>query len=155
MPAALSARISLEDIRSGRFVELGWLWSQGWRPGHRALRLLPSRRMATLLPTRPRFGGHNASTWRPAIEQTNGFECDMGYGGLGRVLGYRLLNLGLKPKQIRHRAICIHLHHDRPCQNEGTMQRNREILARIQRNREIRARRGSVDLASAGALPVD
>ncbi len=151
IPAELSERLSLDDIRSGRFAELGWLRANGWRPGRRALRLVPSPSIAALLdrltPTRTRFGGHNASTWRAAIERANGFEAEMGYGGLDRALGYRLRNLGLRGKQVRHRAICVHLHHERPYRNAETLRRNREILARIRREGEVRARTGLAELA--------
>lgn len=154
IPAHLSESLSLDDIRSGRFAELGWLISRGWRPGHRALRLVPSRPVAALLdritPTRTQFGGHNASAWRDAIREANGFECEMGYGGLDRALGYRLRNLGLRGKQVRHRAICVHLHHERPYRNADTLRRNREILDRILRDRETRARTGLAELSGAG-----
>ena len=158
LPAELSERLSLEDIRSGRFVELGWLRARGWRPGHRALRLVPWTGAAALFdrltPTRTQFGGHNASTWRSAVEAANGFECEMGYGGLDRALGYRLRNLGLRGKQVRHRAICVHLHHERPYRNAETIRRNREILARILREGETRARIGLAELDRTAAEAV-
>jgi hypothetical protein len=72
----------------------------------------------------------------------NGFEQEMGWGGLDKALGYRLDNLGVRGKQIRHRAVCVHLYHERPYRNEETVRRNREILARIRREGEVRARRG-------------
>lgn len=153
IPGPLSERLSLDDIRSGRFAELRWLLAQGWRPGHRALRLVPSSRAAALFDrlttTRPQFGGHNASTWRSDIDRVNGFDAEMGYGGLDRALGYRLRNLGLRGRQIRHRAICVHLHHERPYRDAETLRRNREILQRIVDRREVRARTGLEELSSA------
>lgn len=157
IPGPLTERLSVDDVRDGRFAELRWLLSQGWRPGRRALRLVPSERVAALFdrltPTRTQFGGHNASTWRWAIEQANGFDAEMGYGGLDRALGYRLRNLGLRGRQVRHRAICVHLHHERPYRNAETMRRNREILRRIRSEREVRARIGLEELAR-GTTPV-
>ncbi len=146
LPRSLSERVSAEDIRSGRAFRLGWLRRQGWRPGRRRLRLLRNRRAAAILdaltPTRPTWNGHNASTWRSAILEVNGFDGDMGYGGQDRAFGERLENLGLRGKQIRHRAPCLHLEHDRPYATRGSVQANRRMRARIRRRGEVRARRG-------------
>jgi glycosyltransferase involved in cell wall biosynthesis len=146
LPAAASEQIGVDDVCAGRAADLAWLRRQGWRPGRRALRLIGYRRLAALFdlvtPTAAHFHGNNASTWRDAILAVNGFEGEMGYGGLDRALGYRLTNLGVRGKQIRHRAICMHLHHERPYKRPEVVRRNRRILADIRRNREIRARMG-------------
>ncbi|MGH7448832.1 MAG: glycosyltransferase [Longimicrobiales bacterium] len=150
LPEQVSAAIRVDDIVSGRFTKLEWLRSQGWRPGRRALRLTGSRRLAAvfdaLTPTAAHFHGNNASVARTALMEVNGFEGEMGYGGLDRALGYRLENLGVRGRQIRHRAICVHLHHDRPYRDPVVVQRNREILQRIQRCGETRARLGIAEL---------
>ena len=78
----------------------------------------------------------------------------MGYGGLDRALGYRLENLGVRGKQARHRAVCVHLHHDRPYRRPETVRRNREILAAIRRDRAVRARDGIAELAPDPALRI-
>jgi hypothetical protein len=78
----------------------------------------------------------------------------MGYGGLDRALGYRLENLGVKGKQIRHRAVCLHLHHDRPYRDPAVVRQNREILERIRRSGEWRARRGIAELGADASLRV-
>jgi hypothetical protein len=85
----------------------------------------------------------------------NGFEGEMGYGGLDRALGYRLENLGVRGKQVRHRAVCMHLHHDRPYRDPGMVQRNRGILERIRRSGETRARRGIAELGPDPTLSID
>lgn len=153
VPARVSDCIGIEEVRSGRFAELGWLWAHGWRPGRRALRVLRSAALARALdavtPTRTQFGGHNASTWRTAIEAANGFEAEMGYGGLDRALGMRLRNLGLRGRQARFRAVCVHLHHGRPYKDPEGVRRNREIMERIRRGREVRARVGLAELDGA------
>ena len=41
------------------------------------------------------------------------FDERMGYGALDRELGERLFNAGVEPRQIRHRAACVHLDHAR------------------------------------------
>jgi hypothetical protein len=124
----------------------------GWRPGRRALRLLPAGHAATTLdrvtPTRASWNGHNASTWLDLILAANGFDLDMAYGGEDRALGERLENAGIRGIRIRHRAPTMHLDHPRPYVNHEAEERNRAIRARIARNRETRARLGIAELVA-------
>jgi glycosyltransferase involved in cell wall biosynthesis len=159
LPEDVSRSITVEDVRSGRVADLSWLRARGWRPGRRALRLTRSRRFAALCdlltPTAAVFQGNNASVWRDALYEVNGFEGEMGYGGLDKALGYRLANHGVKGKQIRHRAVCLHLHHERPYRDRAGMGRNREILKRLRHSDEVRARRGIAELETDPSLTVD
>ena len=159
LPAEVSERITVGDVRAGRATELGWLRARGWRPGRRALRMVRWPRVGALFdlltPTAAHFHGNNASTWREAVLAVNGFEGEMGYGGLDRALGYRLENLGVRGKQIRHRAVCVHLHHERPYKRPEVLRRNREILASIRRGREVRARQGIGELPPEPTLRVN
>ncbi len=146
----LSGGVTVEDIRSQRAFDRAWLKRRGWRPGRRGLRLSRSAPRAPTLdalsPTRPTWNGHNASVWKETILEVNGFDLDMGYGGLDRALGERLENLGVRGLQIRHRAPCLHLHHPRPYRSPEVVRRNREIRHRIRRNREVRARSGITEM---------
>lgn len=150
LPAAVSERITRDDVREGRVSDMKWLRAAGWNPGHRALRLTRSATLAAVLdaltPTSPTWNGHNASTWRTAIVQANGFDLDMPYGGQDRALGERLVNLGLRGRQIRHRAPCMHLDHGRPYRDQAKIEANLAIRSRIKRNRETRARLGIAEL---------
>ncbi len=158
LPAGVSERITVEDVTSGRVSELRWLWARGWRPGRRALRLVRSPKLAALFdritPTAAHFHGNNASTWRDAILRVNGFEGKMGYGGLDRALGYRLENAGVRGMQIRHRAVALHLHHDRPYRRPEVVSANRAILDAITRERLVRAEQGIAELAPDPTLRV-
>ena len=160
LPMDVSERITIDDIRSGRATDLGWLRREGYRPGHRALRLLRSKPLAALLdavtPTPPTWKGHNASTWRDALIAVNGFDGDMGYGSEDRALGERLLNYGFRPRRIRFRAPCLHLDHGRPWRDPSIVQRNEELIrTRIQRDGEIRARVGIAELDPAPTARAD
>lgn len=159
LPQHVSDAITIDDIVAGRFVRLDWLRPRGWRPGRRALRLVGSRRLGALFdlltPTAAHFHGNNASVARSALVDVNGFEGEMGYGGLDRALGYRLENLGVRGKQVRHRAVCMHLHHDRPYRDPAMVQRNRAILERIRRSGETRAHRGIAELGPDPTLSID
>lgn len=159
LPAQASDAITVDDVRAGRFVDLGWLRAHGWRPGHRALRLVRSPLLAAALdrltPTAPLFAGNNTSAWRGDIHAVNGFDMRMGYGGQDRAVGYRLENAGVRGRQIRHRAICMHLHHERPYKDAEGMRRNRQILEAIRRTGETRAPRGIAELEPDPTLRVD
>lgn len=156
LPAAVSERIDVEDVCSGRALELRWLRAQGFRPGRRALRFAP-RGLGTLLDrittTPARWHGNNASTWREHLIAVNGFDMEMGYGGQDAALGDRLENLGLRPKRIRHRAPVVHLHHERPWRDEEGMRRIVEMRQRIRATGDRRTPRGIAEVdASAGVV---
>ena len=130
-----------------------WLRERGWHPGKRKYRLLRQKGLASVLdfvtPTRRSWNGHNSSAWKEAILAANGFDLDMGYGGLDRALGERLMNAGVRGKQVRHRTPCLHLYHERPYADPLRWKRNHEIRHRIRRNHETRAVHGIAE------LPVD
>lgn len=159
LPQDVSDAIGLDDIDSRRVTDLPWLRSKGWRPGRRGLRLWRSNGLSRLFdaitPTAADFHGNNASTWRDAIFAVNGFESEMGYGGLDQALGYRLQNSGIKGQQARHRAVTMHLYHDRPYRDARVIERNREIMKRIRREKEIRARSGIAELGPDASLVID
>lgn len=131
LPRAASHRLTQEAIRSGLAFRPAWLHGAGvpWSP--RLLRLgagpVLARLLDALTPTRPTFNGGNASAWRADVVAANGFDERMGHGGLDREFGARLENAGLRGGQVRHRAIVLHLDHDRAYREEATVRRNREI----------------------------
>jgi glycosyltransferase involved in cell wall biosynthesis len=159
LPPAITAAIAPDDIESGRIADLEWLKSRGWKPGRRALRLTHSWRLGMiydfLTPTAADFHGNNASAFRTDLYAVNGFEGEMGYGGLDQALGYRLQNAGVKGHQARHRAVTMHLHHDRPYRNPDVVRKNREIMKRIKRSGESRARLGIAELTDDPTVTVD
>ncbi|HEX2722024.1 MAG TPA: glycosyltransferase family 2 protein [Gemmatimonadaceae bacterium] len=150
LPKNVSESISVEDITSGRATDAAFLKARGWHPGKRALRLVRVPAVATLMdlvtPTRRTWNGHNSSAWRSALLAANGFDLDMGYGGLDRALGERLMNAGIRGKQVRHRTPCLHLFHERPYIDGVRWKLNHEIRRRIRKNGETRARNGIAEL---------
>jgi glycosyltransferase involved in cell wall biosynthesis len=150
LPRPLSEAVARADVESGRLEQAEWLAAGGWPAGRDRLRLVRSGALAAFLdgmtPTRATFNGHNASVWRSALLAVNGFDAEMGYGGLDRALGERLRNHGVRGRQVRHRARTFHLDHDRPYRDASVVRRNREIRARIRAGGEVRARKGIVEL---------
>jgi glycosyltransferase involved in cell wall biosynthesis len=150
LSAEVSGEVKPHHVLSGEVFRPSWLRARGWRGGRRSLRLTRRRRLAawldTVTPTAPTWNGHNASAWREAVEGVNGFDMEMGYWGLDRALGERMENLGVRGKQIRHRAPCLHLHHSQPYRDDAVAAQNKEIRKRIRREGETRATKGRAEL---------
>ena len=131
LPAGISQEIQVADITSRRVMDPRWLWRRGLRSPRDVWKSLWGKWTATLLDhlttTRATLNGCNASMAREAVVGVNGFDERMQYGALDRELGERLQNSGLKYKQVRHRAICLHLWHERPYMTAEGWQRNAEI----------------------------
>ncbi|HEY2826003.1 MAG TPA: glycosyltransferase family 2 protein [Pirellulales bacterium] len=135
----LSDQITIDDIVSGRITSRSWLRAQGCLKSRKLLRLAAQGRMAAMLDatttTRATFNGHNTSVWKQDVLRVNGFDERLGYGGLDRELGERLVNAGVRPRQIRHRAICVHLDHSQNYIDPAVMAGNRKIRDEVCRNR--------------------
>lgn len=146
LPLETSKRITIADVVEGRASDYQWLRTQGAPASRRLSRLALSPGAALLLdrltPTRPTWNGHNASAWRHDIIAANGFEETMGYGGLDRELGERLENAGIRGKQIRHRAIVVHLDHGRGYRDPEVLRRNHAIRRETRRSGRTRATTG-------------
>ncbi len=154
MPRRVAEGITRDDLASGRAMRLGWLVRRGWRPGHRVLRLTRKRWLAALLdvvtPTKSVFNGGNGSVWREAAVAVNGFEEQMGYKGQDREFGDRLTHLGLRCRQVRHRAVVLHLEHDRPYATAEAVARSYDVRRRVWREGTVRAREGLDELETVG-----
>ena len=61
----------------------------------------------------------------------------MQYGGEDRELGERMVNNGIRPKQIRYSAICIHLYHERGYVKDEMIEFNKNVR-RITRKYNIK-----------------
>ncbi len=131
----LSHAIDEADIRCGSAFELRWLRARGFHGISRAIRIATPLPFASLLdaitPTKATWNGHNASGWKADILAVNGFNELMQYGGEDRELGERLTNLGVSGLQIRHRAITLHLDHQRGYATQEAMDKNRAIRDQV------------------------
>lgn len=129
---AATARVDRETIASGRLFDAAVLReARACERGRDLDKLDPIRWRATLrdvlTPTRATWNGHNASAAKSDLVAVNGFDERLGYGGEDRELGERLVRYGLRPRQIRHRAACVHLAHDRPYVDPVVERENRRI----------------------------
>jgi glycosyltransferase involved in cell wall biosynthesis len=131
LPMETSQIIQKEDILSQKCFDINWLEINGLAKNHKKLKLIASGFLSKFLnfitPTNASWNGHNASGWKSDIFAVGGFDERMQYGGQDRELGERMFNSGIKSKQIRYSAICIHLDHKRGYVNQESLDKNRAI----------------------------
>ncbi len=143
LPQDVSTRIDDDAIAQRRHCDLDWLIAQGLPRRQRSLKLWSRAGWReTLLnattPTRPRWSGNNASGWRVDLMHANGFDERMTYGGEDLELGERLENAGVRGKQVRFAAICVHLDHPRGYVEPGMRAANERIRATTRATRATR-----------------
>ncbi len=133
LPMSISKTITKEDILSQKCFDLAWLTAHGLKSSFKNNKLtakgLREKLLNKFTPTNASWNGHNASGWKKDILKINGFDERMQYGGQDRELGERLFNLGIKSKQIRYSAICLHLDHPRGYKTQESIDKNLKIRA--------------------------
>ena len=158
LPPELSQSIGHNEISRGQATDPTWLRANGLRASFKErLRLGTKPRLQEmwdrLTPTRPTLNGHNFSAWRSDIINTNGFDERMGYGGLDRELGERLENAGVRGKQVRHRAVCVHLHHRRGYESAQMWRHNYAIRKETRKLRRTATLQGIDNLSDILPFP--
>lgn len=129
----LSETINGDDIAAGRCFDLDWLRAHEPMDLSNRLKLGASPATARILdavtPAGATFNNCNSSAWKADLIAINGYDERMKYGGPDRELGERLENFGVRGKQIRHKAVCIHLDHARGYKTKESVQANLAIRA--------------------------
>ncbi len=153
LPMSTSKAITREDIRAGRCFDKKWLIANGVKPSLKFMKLTAGPIRASLYnaltTTNRTWNGHNASCFKRDAIKVNGFDQRMKYGGLDAEFGWRLKHAGIKAKQIRYSAICVHLDHSRGYVNDEDWKRNREIRHTTVNEKRVRTPAGIEQ------LPVD
>lgn len=146
LPMSVSKIITEKDIVSQSCFDVKWLLQQGLKKSYKNSKISASKLKARILniltPTNASWNGHNASGWKSDLVAVNGFNQEMQYGGEDRELGERLFNKGLKSKQIRYSAICIHLDHSRGYVNAAALEKNKQIRKITKMQKVIRTSTG-------------
>lgn len=137
----LSQCITADDIAAARCFDLGWLTRHEPQNLSNRLKLGARGTSAIMLDAittaRPTFNNCNSSAWKSDLLAINGYDERMKYGGADRELGERLQNLGVRGKQIRHRAVCVHLDHSRGYKTPESLQANLAIRAQTRQTRLV------------------
>ena len=127
----ISKAIGKADIEQQKCFDINWLKVRGLKSSFKNNKIKVLGNIAKFLnkftPTNATWNGHNSSAWKEDILAVNGFDERMQYGGEDRELGERMFNNGIKSKQIRYSAICLHLDHARGYVKPEMIQTNRAI----------------------------
>jgi len=134
-----SKKITLSDIEFQNCFNIKWLMENDHLKSFKNNKItstgLKTLLLNSITPTKATWNGHNASGWKEDIKTINGFDERMQYGGEDREFGERLFNLGIKSKQIRYSAICIHLDHTRGYVKPEMIQLNKTIRKQTKKNK--------------------
>lgn len=137
----VSEGIGPDDIASGRCFDLGWLQRQQPMKLSNRFKLgagaVQARVLDAITTAKATFNNCNSSAWKQDLLAINGYDERMKYGGPDRELGERLENHGVRGKQIRHRAICVHLDHARGYKTEESVRNNLAIRAQTRKEKIV------------------
>ena len=154
LPLEVSRAITRADIENGNATRPGWLLRHGVPFTPKIAKLFSHGIVGAILDaltiTRATWNGHSSSTWKEHILATNGFDERMQYGGQDREFGERLVNLGIRTKQVRYRCSCVHLDHGRGYARPESIEKNRAIRRHTRDQRVTRTPYGIVHEAAAG-----
>ncbi len=141
LPMNISKIITLEDIEKQYCFNLNWLKDKGIPKTFKNNKLtskgLISKFLNSVTPTNASWNGHNSSGWKKDILNVNGFDERMQYGGQDRELGERLMNFGLKSKQLRYSAVCVHLEHKRGYKTPESIAKNKNIRRGTKKEKSV------------------
>jgi glycosyltransferase involved in cell wall biosynthesis len=141
LPMDLSNRIDKDSIYSGLCFEMEWLKEFGVKVSFKNNKIsstgLKSWFLNFVTPTTPSWNGHNSSGWKKDFLEVNGFDERMQYGGEDREFGERLVNKGIKPKQIRYSTVCLHLDHARGYVKPEMIEKNLQIRKETKASRKV------------------
>ncbi|MFM2229900.1 MAG: hypothetical protein RL607_1158 [Bacteroidota bacterium] len=130
-----SKHISEQDIINQDCFKVSWLKSIDTLGFSNTLKLganpLFSKLLDLISPTTPSFNNCNSSGYREDMIAINGYDERMKYGGPDREFGERLENFGVKGKQIRHKAVVLHLDHPRGYKTPESLAANLAIRKEV------------------------
>ena len=141
LPLNISEIISLDDIKNQNCFDINWLKKNGLNSSIKNYKLTArgctEKLLNRLTPTKATWNGHNSSGWKKDILNVNGFDERMQYGGEDRELGERMLNLGIRSKQLRYSAVCVHLDHARGYVKQEMIEKNNTIRKKVKRTKSV------------------
>ncbi len=141
LPMNISKAITREDIEKQNCFNIQWLKKMGipktFKNNKLTARGFISKFFNTITPTNASWNGHNSSGWKKDILNVNGFDERMQYGGQDRELGERLFNFGIKSKQLRYSAVCVHLDHKRGYKTPESIEKNRTIRKETRNQKRV------------------
>lgn len=148
LPMHTSEVITKKDITSQRCFDVNWLKKQDKLGFSQTMKLSAGPVLATVLDnvttTKPSFNNCNSSGFKDDMIAINGYDERMKYGGPDREFGERLENYGVMGRQIRHKAICLHLDHARGYKTPESLAANLAIRKEVKEKKIKRTPYGIV-----------
>lgn len=130
-----SKALTKDDILSQRCFDANWLRTIDKLGFSQSLKLTSGSILSTVLDTvtttTPSFNNCNSSAFKEDMIAINGYDERMKYGGPDREFGERLENAGIKGKQIRHKAVVLHLDHARGYKTPESLAANLAIRKEV------------------------
>jgi glycosyltransferase involved in cell wall biosynthesis len=146
LPLALSQMVSQNLIKSQIAFDRAWLLKNGLDILFKSTKLIQVRSFSALMnyitTAKATWNGGNASGWKENFIAINGFNEDLLYGGQDREFGQRLRNLGIKSKQIRYSAACLHLDHPRPYKTSDSIKQNIRTRKAVRKSKAVWTQNG-------------
>jgi glycosyltransferase involved in cell wall biosynthesis len=141
LPMNISKAITMEDIKMQNCFNIQWLKEKGipktFKNNKLTARGFISILFNTFTPTNASWNGHNSSGWKKDILNVNGFDERMQYGGEDREFGERLFNFGVRSKQLRYSAVCVHLDHERGYRTPEAIAKNQVIRKEVRQKKSV------------------
>jgi glycosyltransferase involved in cell wall biosynthesis len=140
------SRVMLDQAATARCFAAGGLAVDPWSRGLRnRVNAIHAPWLAAFLrgPTHPanRTRGCNMAFWRDDVIRVNGYDETMeGWGREDSELAARLLNNGVRRRNLKFAAVAWHLHHEG--RSHDAFERNDAIFERTVRERRVRCERG-------------
>jgi glycosyltransferase involved in cell wall biosynthesis len=143
---SISNEINEDDVKNQIVFDRGWLIKRGLKNNLKNTKLIKAKFFGSFMnfitTAKATWNGGNSSGWKIDIIAVNGFNEDLHYGGQDREFGERMKNLGLRSKQIRYSAICLHLDHPRPYKTTDSIKRNTNTRQFVQKAKIARTNNG-------------
>ncbi|WP_417445004.1 glycosyltransferase family 2 protein [Joostella sp.] len=141
IPLQTSNELTKANIIQQECFTKDWLLTNGVSKTDKLYKITAKGIKETLLnklsPTKATWDGNNASAWKDDILAINGFDERMQYGGEDREFGERLMNLGVKPIQLRYSTKALHLFHERGYVKSEMLITNKKIRKETKRDKTV------------------
>jgi glycosyltransferase involved in cell wall biosynthesis len=135
----ISRAISVSDIIAQRCFSVSWLRGIDKLGASQTRKLVVKGKVAAffdrITTAKPTFNNSNSAAWKADLIAVNGYDERMKYGGADREIGERMTNAGIRGKQVRHRAIVVHLDHERAYKTRESIAANLQIRKEVKKKK--------------------
>ena len=128
LPLNISETLTQKDIEEQNCFKISWLKSKGIKKLSKGIRRnsrgIISKFHNALIPAKHIWNRHNSSGWKKDLLKVIGFEENN--EGQGILTSEHFQNYGIKSKQLRYSAACIHVDHRSISKKAAVLKKNAE-----------------------------